>query len=44
MIVPGHFVSEEAGMALAEEWLRPVIGDDDLPISFFPAGDMWKYD
>lgn len=44
MIVPGHFVQEEAGMRLAEEWLRPVVGDDGLPISFFPAGDMWKYD
>ncbi|MBQ1476948.1 MAG: Nif3-like dinuclear metal center hexameric protein [Erysipelotrichaceae bacterium] len=44
MIVPGHFVQEEAGMALAEEWLRPVVGDDDLPITFFPAGDMWKYE
>ena len=43
MIVPGHFVSEEAGMRLAEEWLRPIVNDDSLPIAFFPAGDMWKY-
>ena len=43
MIVPGHFVQEEAGMRWAEEWLRPIVNDSSLPISFFPAGDMWKY-
>ncbi len=43
MIVPGHFVQEEAGMRLAAEWLRPVVGDDSLPIRFFSAGDMWQY-
>ena len=43
MIVPGHFVQEEAGMRLAGEWLRPIVNDDSLPITFVPAGDMWKY-
>ncbi len=43
MIVPGHFVQEEAGMRWAVEWLRPLVKDDSLPISFFSAGDMWQY-
>ncbi len=43
MIVPGHFVSEEAGMRLAAEWLKPLLKDDSLPISFYPMGDMWQY-
>jgi len=42
MILPGHFVQEEAGMRWAEEWLRPIVGKD-LPITFVSAGDMFKY-
>lgn len=42
MILPGHFVQEEAGMRWAEEWLRPIVGDK-LPITFIPSGDMFKY-
>lgn len=43
MIVPGHFVQEEAGMRWAAEWLRPLLKDDSLPITFVSAGDMWQY-
>jgi putative NIF3 family GTP cyclohydrolase 1 type 2 len=42
MILPGHFVQEEAGMRWAVEWLRPIVGDE-LPISFVSAGDMFNY-
>jgi len=42
MIIPGHFVQEEAGMSLAVEWLSPLVGEE-LPISFAPAGDMYSY-
>ena len=42
MIIPGHFVQEEAGMRWAHEWLRPLV-DADLPISFEAAGDMFRY-
>ena len=42
MIIPGHFIQEEAGMRWAVEWLRPIVGDD-LPITFVSAGDMFSY-
>jgi putative NIF3 family GTP cyclohydrolase 1 type 2 len=42
MILPGHFVQEEAGMRWAVEWLRPLVGDE-LPITFVSAGDMFQY-
>ncbi len=42
MILPGHFVQEEAGMRWATEWLRPIVGND-LTIQFISAGDMFKY-
>ena len=43
MILPGHFVQEEAGVRWAGDWLiRPVTGDE-LPITFIPAGDMFSY-
>lgn len=42
MIIPGHFVQEEAGMRWAVEWLRPLVGDA-LPITFVSAGDMFRY-
>lgn len=42
MIIPGHFVQEEAGMRWAHEWLRPIVGDE-LAITFVSAGDMFKY-
>lgn len=42
MIVPGHFVQEEAGMRWAVEWLRPIVGEA-LPMTFVSAGDMWNY-
>ena len=42
MILPGHFVSEEAGMRWAVEWLRPIVGDE-LPLTFVAAGDMFSY-
>lgn len=42
MIIPGHFIQEEAGMRWAVEWLRPLV-PADLPISFVSAGDMFHY-
>lgn len=42
MILPGHFISEEAGMRWAVEWLRPIVGDR-LPMTFVSAGDMFSY-
>ena len=42
MILPGHFIQEEAGMRWAEAWLRPLVGDE-LPITFVSAGDMFQY-
>ena len=42
MIMPGHFVSEEAGMRLAYQWLQPVVGDE-LKITFVAAGDLYSY-
>ncbi len=42
MIMPGHFIQEEAGMRWAEEWLRPLVGDD-MDITFVAAGDMFSY-
>lgn len=42
MIIPGHFVQEEAGMRWAPEWLRPLVGDE-LPITFAAAGDLFSY-
>jgi len=42
MIIPGHFVQEEAGMRWAPEWLRPIVGDE-LPITFVSAGDLFQY-
>jgi hypothetical protein len=42
MIIPGHFIQEEAGMRWAGEWLRPLV-PADLPISFVSAGDMFHY-
>ncbi len=42
MILPGHFVQEEAGMRWATEWLRPIVGNS-LPIAFQSAGDMFSY-
>jgi hypothetical protein len=41
MIIPGHFVQEEAGMRWAIEWLRPIIGE--TPATFVSAGDMFNY-
>jgi putative NIF3 family GTP cyclohydrolase 1 type 2 len=42
MIIPGHFIQEEAGMRWAEEWLRP-LAPSNLPITFVSAGDMFRY-
>jgi len=42
MIIPGHFIQEEAGMRWAVEWLRPIVGDK-LPMTFVSAGDMFHY-
>jgi putative NIF3 family GTP cyclohydrolase 1 type 2 len=42
MILPGHFISEEAGMRWAVEWLRPIVGPK-LLITFVSAGDMFSY-
>ncbi|MEE4193867.1 MAG: Nif3-like dinuclear metal center hexameric protein [Anaerolineae bacterium] len=42
MILPGHFIQEEAGMRWAEEWLRPIIGEE-LAVTFVSAGDMFQY-
>jgi putative NIF3 family GTP cyclohydrolase 1 type 2 len=42
MIIPGHFIQEEAGMRWAVEWLRPIVGAD-LPVTFVSAGDMFRY-
>lgn len=42
MIIPGHFVQEEAGMRWAHEWLRPLVGEE-LPITFVAAGDLFNY-
>lgn len=42
MILPGHFIQEEAGMRWAVEWLRPIVGEE-LEITFIPAGDMFSY-
>jgi putative NIF3 family GTP cyclohydrolase 1 type 2 len=42
MIIPGHFVQEEAGMRWAVEWLRPIVGGT-LPVTFVSAGDMFDY-
>lgn len=42
LILPGHFIQEEAGMRWAEVWLRPIVGDD-LPITFISAGEMFKH-
>ncbi len=37
LIVTGHEVSEEAGMAYLAEWLRDRI--PDVPITHIPSGD-----
>jgi putative NIF3 family GTP cyclohydrolase 1 type 2 len=42
MIIPGHFIQEEAGMRWAEEWLRPLV-PPDLSITFVSAGEMFRY-
>ena len=42
MIIPGHFVQEEAGMRLAHEWLQPVVGEE-MKITFVAAGDLVSY-
>lgn len=42
MILPGHFILEEAGMRWAVEWLRPIVGEE-LPMTFISAGDMFNY-
>jgi putative NIF3 family GTP cyclohydrolase 1 type 2 len=42
MIIPGHFIQEEAGMRWAVEWLRPMVSEE-LPITFVSAGDMFRY-
>jgi hypothetical protein len=42
MIIPGHFVQEEAGMRWAVEWLRPIVGDE-MRVTFVSAGDMFRY-
>ena len=42
MIIPGHFVQEEAGMRLAHEWLQPVVGEE-MKITFVAAGDLFSY-
>lgn len=42
MIIPGHFVQEEAGMRWAVAWLQPIVGDE-LPMTFVSAKDMYQY-
>ena len=42
MIMPGHFIQEEAGMRWATEWLRPLVGEE-LEMTFISAGDMFNY-
>jgi len=42
MILPGHFVLEEAGLRWAVEWLRPLV-HAELPITFMSAGDLFRY-
>jgi putative NIF3 family GTP cyclohydrolase 1 type 2 len=42
MIIPGHFIQEEAGVRWAVEWLRPIVGDE-LPVIFVSAKDMFQY-
>jgi hypothetical protein len=37
LIVLGHAISEEAGMAYLAEWLRARV--PDVPITHVPAGD-----
>lgn len=37
MIILGHAVSEEAGMAYCASWLKTFV--DEVPIHFIPAGD-----
>lgn len=42
MILPGHFLLEEAGLRWAVEWLRPLVRAD-LPITFISVGDLFRY-
>ena len=41
MIIPGHFVQEEAGIRWAPEWLRGIVGDN-LKITFCPTGCLYQ--
>ncbi len=41
LIVTGHAVSEEAGMAYLAEWLRERL--PDLPITHLPSGDPFQH-
>ncbi|MDD2458615.1 MAG: hypothetical protein PHQ83_08945 [Eubacteriales bacterium] len=42
MILPGHFLLEEAGLRWAAEWLRLLVSAE-LPITFISAGDLFRY-
>jgi hypothetical protein len=41
MILIGHWVSEEAGMRLTADWLKPFI--TEVPIEWISAGEpFWR--
>ena len=41
LILVGRSLSEDAGMRVCAEWLRPIVRD--VPIRWMPAGDpYWR--
>lgn len=40
LIVPGHFILEEAGVRWTQEWLQPLVGDQ-VRISFMSAAHLF---
>lgn len=42
MILPGHFVQEEAGMRWAVEWLEPIV-KGAVSITYLSSGEIYSY-
>ncbi len=42
LILPGHFIQEEAGIKWAVKWLKPIIGDS-IPMTFVQSGELFDY-
>ena len=39
----GHFNLEEPGMKYMVRWLPAALGTDDIPVTFLPKGDTYRY-